>query len=1321
MLKNIFHTLFALFVLIATASAQVQINDKPIHSFNYLTTANGLESNTILAIHQDAAGFMWFGTSDGLYKYDGIKLHLVKRFFLEDKCEISFITETQHDHKLWLLVANKLFTLQLQTEKIEEVKLPFEDYIMSIFTDREDRLWVCSYRNGVYKLDTTDGCFKKWDELPTLTNQYVVQIIQRPDGTYYFLSPGVGMVSYNSETGETATYHTDNLNVSSCFIDSKERIWLGTWNGFYGWNNTMKKFEKVDLGNHSKRNVFAISKILAKSADELYIATDSGLFIYRIRNGNVTHYKANVFKTGYLKNNYINDMYIDNEHTLWLGTYFGGVNYITKSSKNFMSYDFINRKMDGHVVSSFTEGKDGSLWITTEDGGLSFYNKKTNEVTNYNPFNSPNPYVDFFNVHTIEVDKDNLYIGMSSAGLNIVNLKTKEVRKIGTKSPVGYRLHGMSILSMIKVAEKFIAIGTLNGLDLYDIQTGKIEHVNEIPNKEITDLSTDQDDNLWVCVAGLGAFKRDKNGKWTDLCKDNVQLANVQINRIAVDEERVYFGTKYQGLICYNQKDKSYEKILSEELAFAIINCIIPKDNTVWIGTTNGLYVYNFELKSSKHFTERHGLKSKCIYRGILAKDGTIFVGTTNGLNGFKPEELFYGSDQKGQRTVFTSLKVNNEEMTTQTEHSLLQKIISYTDHITLAHDQSNISIEFSQLSYTNWNDRTYRYKLSPIDKEWDITKSNTLNFKQLPPEEYTLTVQSKNSDGTWENEGKSLKITILPPWWATWQMYTLYVLLIIGLIIYFIFSLRRKQERRIKEINAKKKEEIYQSKMKFFTNVIHDIRTPLTLILSPLEELRSRKETEAFQNELTMMSRNGKRLLNNVNQLMDFQKMEKGDDTTVVKEPINIIQELAYLKEDFQSMAESKYIAINILTDKDLPKVCYIKGNKNMFDKVFTNLVANALKFTSNYINISISQQDDRYVIAVEDNGIGISKELQERIFEPFFQIKEKLPHDYIGTGIGLAIVKNTVDKLGGTLSLTSETGKGSTFFVALPVAQVTAEEVADSEGEAGCEVPHEPVPTLEIEQEGDKSPWKIAVAEDNEDMRQFIVSILSPHYQVHAYANGQELYDDMENVSFDLVLSDVMMPVLNGYELCNKIKDNSQSCHIPVILLTAKIMENDEIEGLDSGADAYIRKPFSKDVLLARIRNLIKNREKITAGFIHDPEVKIGEIIQNEKDKEFIEKLNNIIEKNMNKSDLSAQMVASELCMCRALFFSKMKAVSGVSFTNYVRIARLKKAIELMKTGKYTLLEISKEVGFSSLSYFSKSFKQQFDITPSEYIKKF
>ena len=755
--KIIVYILFLLFASILHASSKAHIDESPVHGFNHLTTLNGFQSNTIWTIHQDATGFMWFGTKDGIYKYDGIKLHLVKRFFWEDKSSVTAIAETRCNHTLWLIVDHKLFTLDLQTERIEEVKQAFNQHILSIYTDHEDRLWVSDLAGGLYTLDAANAEFEKKDSIYTPAAYPIEEIGQDAEKNYYFLQSNTGISTYNKVTGQRAHFDTHNLNSSTCLIDTRKRIWLGTWTGLYLWNHDSGKFQKIALGNYSKRPILGISKIIEKTPDELYLATDSGLFTYCISTGNITHYQADAFKNRHLNNNYINDIHIDNERTLWLATYFGGVNYISRNSRNFLAYEFINRKMDGHVVSSFTEDEAGNLWITTDDGGFSFYNKTTKEITNFNPFKSPHPYVDFFNVHTIETDKENLYIGMASVGLNIVDLKSKKVTKVTTGGPDGYRLNGMSILTMTKVSDHQIGIGTTRGLDFYDTESGRIEHVNEIPADEISHILRDRNENIWVCGRNIGAYKRNKEGKWLNLSEKNADMANLQITKMAEYDGQIYIGTQYQGLICHNPEKDSYEKILSEELTSASVSCILPKDDQLWIGTSNGLYLYNVQTKKNKHFTEVHGLKSKCIYSGILTKDGTIFIGSIDGLNGFNPDEL--DLDISSQRTVFTSLKVNNEEMTTQQENSMLQKIIAYTSDIELTHNQSNISIEFSQLSYTDWNEKTYRYRLIPLDKEWITTEENILNFKQLPPGNYTLAVQNKNHDGTWNEEGCLLKL----------------------------------------------------------------------------------------------------------------------------------------------------------------------------------------------------------------------------------------------------------------------------------------------------------------------------------------------------------------------------------------------------------------------------------------------------------------------------------------------------------------------------------------------------------------------------------
>lgn len=1306
--------LLSLFVSNVLAKSEVQ---SPVQSFKYLTTYDGFDCNTIWTIHQDCTGFMWFGTKSGLYKYDGRTLNLVKKLFVGDKSNVTSIVENNKSNTLWLIVDNTLFSLDMKTEKIKQEKLPFTSDITCIYTDKDCRLWISSLTDGVYTFDNTDCMFRKFNNLPSITNKSIVEICQNSKGLLYFLTSDNEIVIYDIQKEESRIIRSLNLNSTTCYIDSNNRIWLGTWNGLFFWHEASGKFQKIDLGCYNQRQIFGITKILEKNSDELYISTDSGLFIYNVKDGSVVHYKANLFSKGFLNNNYINDLYLDNEKTLWIGTYFGGVNYMTESSKNFLIYDFINHKMEGHVVSSFTEDESGNVWIATDDGGLSFYNRITHEVTNYNSFELPHPYIDFFNIHALQQDGDNLYIGMSSVGMNIVNMKSKEIKKISIKGKSDCRLHGMSVLTLTKCKNNELAIGTTSGLDIYDTRSEKVEHVDAIPNKEIHRTIEDKNGNLWTCGPEIGVFKRTVDGLWIDFAKGNEQINRYKVTTVEEGNGRIYFGTKYQGIICYDPTTESYENRLENEFKSVIVTCMIYKGHFLWIGTSNGLYSYDFITKKTKHYSEAQGIKSKQIYNGILTKDGTIFLGTTNGLNGFKPENISANTDNNTQRTVFTKLKVNNEEVLTQNKNSILTNIISYTDEIILLHEQSNISIEFSQLSYTDWKDRVYKYRLSPVDENWDITDSNHLNFKQLPAGNYILTVLGKNDDGSWNEKGCSIKIKILPPWWKTWQMYIMYMFLILCCIVFLVFSFNKRQEIYMKEIDNRRKEDIYQSKMDFFTNVIHDIRTPLTLILAPLENLRSRKDTEFFKKELDMMNRNGERLLKNVNQLMDFQKMGKNDIDYSQKEIIDVIQRLSIMKKDFEGMAESKSIAINILTDIDIIQPALIEVNNELFDKIFTNLFSNALKFSTNMVNIRITKKSDSYNISVEDNGPGILKEVQERIFEPFFQIKANLPSDYIGTGIGLYIVKNAVDKIGGKLSVSSELGKGTIFSVSLPVDFNMMESYISKDKKNDIE---DKCFNVTHKKEYNKQKWRIAVAEDNEDMRNLIVSILSPYYHVYSYSDGEKLLNDKDNNCFDLIISDIMMPFCNGHELCRIIKENNQTCNVPVVLLTAKIMESDEIEGLENGADAYIRKPFSKELLLACVKNLLRNRDRITATFIHNPDVCIGEIIQNDKDNEFVEKLNGIIEKNINNQNLSAQLVASELSMCRALFFSKMKTISGVSFTNYVRIIRLKKAIELMKTGDYSLLDISIKVGFSSLSYFSKSFKQQFNITPSEYIKK-
>ena len=954
------------------------------------------------------------------------------------------------------------------------------------------------------------------------------------------------------------------------------------------------------------------------------------------------------------------------------------------------------------------------MWIGTNDGGVSFFNRTTEKVTNYNPNENKESIINFHNVHALLYDKGLLYVGLSSAGVYIYDTHTKKTKGIyQQKEP----MTSLSVTSLYKMEDGTIAIGTTDGVDFFNPQTQEISHCEEIPRTRINKIFSDEQGTIWVCGEQPGIYFKKKGN--THFEKSIEQLNEFPTYSGTNFQKYVFFGTENNGVIKYNIETKQVATLLKEELANHLVYNIIAQDSYLWISTTNGLYRYPINDTNNGYtkYTEGHGLKSNRMKAnaGIKASDGTIFIGTMNGLNGFHPQELKYNTTPP--QTIFTNLTINNEAIKPRQKDSPLQQIMAYTNSLTLSHLQSSFSISFASMNYSHKRGASYRYKLLPIDTAWNYTGNNSLNLKQLQSGKYTLVVSSCNENGIWDTKGTALNINILPPWWKAPYMLTLYVLLLLLAIYFIIRSIKKKQEQRIREVQLKQEQELYQSKMTFFTQVIHDIRTPLTLILSPLQKLIDSNESKPFRFELDIMKRNGEHLLNNVNQLMDFQKLKQNIDHYTTIETINIVEEVHNLVQDFRITAENKGISLSVHSD-EMNSAYLTMGNKECFTKILTNLIANAIKFTRTKVHLNIKEDNASYQISVSDDGVGISEKQQKTIFEPFYQIKDNLPHDNIGTGIGLSIVKDMAEKLGGSVTLQSTVGEGTTFTLILPVRKpekavspqtenkehITVEKNVENKEEAGSP----------------STQWTIFVAEDNVDLRKFLVSILRPHYTVFDFENGQELINELSLRECDLIVSDVMMPIMDGIQLCNLVKTDTNMCHIPVLLLTAKVMDKDEINGLEHGADAYIRKPFSVEVLLARIKNLIKNRELLSLKYRKEPEAQLSESIQNDKDADFIKKMDEIIAQNLKNPGLNSTFVASGMCMCRSLFFSKIKAISGMTFSDYVRVKRLKYAVEMIKSKQYSFNEISDATGFSSPSFFTRSFRKQFGLTPSEYLKQ-
>ena len=1319
MRKNILRNIVLSFILSATpilCHAQNNITQK----FRYLTTNNGLGDNTVWDILQDNYGFMWFGTMDGLYKLEGKQLKAIHKNFFKDKgygSTVSSITEDKKNGQLWLLVENCIFSLDLKTENITKANILDSVDINHIYADDQGTLWISTQGRGLYTYECQQKVLNKWDKLKELEDCNVLDIQQDKEGLYCFLIDKKGLVVYNPQLDKYYKFFGNRIiNGASTFLkDSEDNIWIGTCFGLYRWNPDKTCYEEIKLKERERNDIFFITKIKERSSGNIYITTDSGLYIYRTKDDTFTQLKADYPTNGTLNNNYLNSIFFDKENTLWIPTYFGGVNYMSENSQNFIHYDFINSRMGGHVISGFTEDDNGNLWISTEDGGISFWNKKTNDITNYNPQESDETFLDFYNAHTLLIDGDVLYAGMSNTGLTVFNVKTKETYKIRNTVKRTY-LSGNSIYSLFKIDENKLAIGTISGLDVLDIPTRTTTPVKEIPQKTINCILRDKDGGIWVCGKNLGIFYKAKDEGWKDFCENNSAIPTRIVYTIATKDKYLYIGTQDYGVIVYDFIHKEYQSILSKELQNSIVLDIIPHENELWLCTSNGLYQYNLTNGKVHHFTEDDELTSRQfnINSSILTKDGTLFVGTVNGLNGFRSQDLIF--NDIAPSTALTSIKINNETMLPDEENSKMSHVLPYTKEIELNHDQSNISITFTSLSYTGNKKTNYKYKLEPDQSDWIYTQSNTLNFNKLPTGTYTLCVKSCNDNGIWDKKGATLEITILPPWWWAWYMKFIYALLFFAALGWTFYYFRNKQEKRIKEINIKKSEEIYQSKMEFFTNVIHDIRTPLTLIMAPLQILMKRKEAQPFKFELDIIHRNSERLLNQVNQLMDFRKAEQTSDDIFKLTPTDIMHEIEILVNEFSLSTQSKGIQLNVQRQGNQGPIM-VNGNKEIINKVFSNLMSNALKFTSNVINIIIEETANDCTITVQDNGIGISDELKKLIFEPFYQIRESLPKDYIGTGIGLSIVTHLVKKMNGKLHLDSKLNQGSSFAVTFPTLSNENETMATDATKAETTDKELSETKIALPVATKKN---IALMEDNDDMRAFIVSLLKEEFTVKDYPTGNAFFEDESEKDFDIIISDIMMPGIDGYEVCRKIKENTNTSHIPVILLTAKVQDNDVIEGFNIGADAYVKKPFTPDVLIARINNLIKTREQLLSNYRKKPETKLTDIIENEKDMDFINKVNEIIYENLTNPELSVPFVAKQMCVSRSLFFTKIKGVSGMTFVDYVRVARLKRAVELMQNGSHSINEISDFVGFSTPSYFCRCFKQEFEIPPSEYIKK-
>ncbi|MHB9142679.1 MAG: response regulator, partial [Paludibacter sp.] len=929
------------------------------------------------------------------------------------------------------------------------------------------------------------------------------------------------------------------------------------------------------------------------------------------------------------------------------------------------------------------------------------------------------------------LDNNKLWIGTFSRGVDIFDLKTRTFKNFQHRRNDSKSVCDNAIYAIYKDSLGDIYVGTAWGLSKYDRTSDSFSIIDEIgPMAHIFNILEDSHGYLWVATYNAGVFRLNlQTKKWdhyTHNTNDPKTISGNSVISLFEDRKRIlWFGTEGNGLCSFNPKSETFtafdpeNKYLPNPVIYAIQQ---DEFDNFWIASNAGLVRINPYTKKNRFvFTKADGLQSNQFnFRSSLrARDGKMYFGGINGFNAFYPKDIVENDFVPEVRIV--DFKLFNRRVNVTDDKSPLSSPIYDLDELSLKYNQNTFSFSFAALSYEAPDKNRYTYFLEGVDKEWNIIESgnNTASYTNLLPGKYILRVKGSNTDELWNKQETTLVIKILPPFWQTGFAYFMYILIII-LTLYWLFRrwIRRISninEEKIRVIHEKQEKESYLTKINFFTNISHEIRTPLSLIKLPLERIiKSGDGTEKTKNYLSTIDKNTDYLLNLINQLLDFRKTEETEFKLNIKS-CDIIALSWNLYARFKNTAEIKNIDFEI----DVPENDMEVGiDGEAFNKIISNLLSNALKYAKSKVLFELKDFDEDFEIRISDDGKGISEQEKKKIFDLFYQSDDS----EMGTGIGLALAKALVEKHQGTLKFEKNMPEGSVFIISIPKSKVKHEDLPKNEVDVVL-IDNEYKKHFQSEQKIDtidEKNVKLLLVDDNEELLNITTDYLKDYYQIFVATNGEEALSILSEEMIDIVVSDVMMPVMDGYQLCEIIKNTNQYSHIPVILLTAKTNVESKIIGLEFGSDAYLEKPFSLEHLYTQIMNLLASRQHLRELFASSPLMSSVEIAISPRDKLYIEQLNNEIEKHLLDTNFSIDTLSDFMNMSRSNFYRKIKSISGMSPNDYMKTIRLKKAAEMLMSQEYRINEVYEQSGFSSSSYFAKCFKEQFGVLPREFVQK-
>nr|WP_235816438.1 hybrid sensor histidine kinase/response regulator transcription factor [Bacteroides ihuae] len=1334
--------------------------------FKQLSTIDGLPTDEVQKVYQDRDGFVWIATRYGLCLYDGYQTSLYKSNLytpdLLSNNNIYCLTD-DNNHNIWIGTQEGLNVLNKETGVIKKdlYSQIGNNAVSCLLTTRDNIVWV-----------GTDAGLLKYDALAdsmlfctgkvtgnVLFNTSIKSLFEDSQGDIWIGTWESGLYRYSPHTKRFYAYPKMNKRNSAHVVyeDSHKNIWVGAWDeGLFLLKNP-KDMKRVSWTNfrHQPSNATSLSDNIVYDISEdlnthsLWIGTRSGLSIMRqSKEGEFINYKSQK-SLFHIPCNEINSLLRDRFGNMWLGAIGGGVFMVdTRKPKfNLYSFDTMEDDIPTSAVRALFVDNEQSVWLGVGTYGMARHDRKTGQFLYYSripEFAGINSMPTVFAIIQRKKTGD-VWLGTYDGGVYVYR-KGEKVKHYTSENTNFIKY--ICITSLYEDKKGNCWVGTRNGVGVMRADGSGYLFRKIMINGEnleysyIRDIVEDREGNIWLATANQGVIciqgdlRHPESLTYKSYNLENHKLATKTALCLHSDARgRLWVGTEGSGLFYYNKEaDVFEERNILYNLPGDMVGSIEEDTHGgLWLGTNNGLVklvVSNDVSKATvRVYTSADGLQDNFfIPKSSFNKDGELFFGGYKGYNSFFPDNM---NDSVSDVPFFiTDIKIYNRSLKSLDEDlriRISKKMPSFTDKIELPYQYNNFNIEFASLTYKNPELNKYAYKLEGFDKEWQYTDATRhfAYYNNLKSGTYTFLLRATNENGVWSVQTRKITVVVFPPFWATWWAYTFYFFLLVS-IVYYLYRVAKnrmilKNQLHIKELERSKAEELNHAKLQFFTNITHELLTPLTIISATVDELKM--QAPQHDDLYAVMGNNIRRLIRLLQQILEFRKAEAGNLKLKVS-PGDVAAFVKNEAESFLPLVKKRKLHFSVLCDPE-SIIGYFDPDK--LDKIVYNLLSNSAKYNIEggfvQVNLSYADNKDYILLRIRDNGKGISEAGRKNLFKRFYE-GDYRKFNTIGTGIGLSLTKDLVELHGGSISVESELEKGTTFSVTLPIdrSYFKEEEIDEETMPAQEIISGVEVDLTETNNAHDIKAHSILVLEDNLDLQQLMVKLLGREYNVFTGANGKEGIEVIENEDIDLVVSDIMMPEMDGIELCKLVKSKLEFSHIPVILLTAKNTEEDRAEAYESGADGFISKPFNLTVLHARIKNLLKYKERMARDFKNQLVFEVKDLHYTSIDEEFMQHAIDCVNRHLDDPDFDQLQFIEEMGTSKSTLYKKLKSLTGLNTSAFIRNIRLKAACQIMeKKRSIRVSELAYAVGFNDPKYFSSCFKKEFNMLPTEYIERF